>query len=241
MAEADFDVPSLAAFLHLTPDQVRKMADRGKLPARRVSGKWRFSRAEIHQWFEQKIGVSDDLELTQVEKVLERNRNAPLDEHVCIPELLSVECIYVPFLARTKSSVIQKICDQTAESGRLWDPAKMIEAIQSREQLHPTALENGVALLHPRRPIPSIMAESFLALGVTTSGIPFGGPRGCLTDIFFLIGSSNESFHLRLLARLSRLIKQPELLTKIREAESSGEVAAIVSEFDEELAGGIKD
>ena len=230
----DFDIASLAAYLHLTPEQVKKMAERNRLPGRRVGGKWRFSRPEIHQWFEQRIGASDEQELTEVDKVLERNRANESVESFAIPELLSVDNIYVPFLAKTKKSVIQKICDQTAETGRLWDPGKMAEAIRNREELHPTALGNGVALLHPRRPLPSIMADPFLALGVTTSGIPFGGPRGCLTDIFFLIGSTNESVHLRVLARLSRLIQQPELLDNIRDAESANEAWQAISDSDDD-------
>ena len=235
MAQEDFDISSLAAYLHLTPDQVRKMADRGRLPGRRVSGQWRFSQAEIHQWFEQRIGLSDEQELTQVEKVLRLAGEKTLEESFHIPDLLAMENVYVPFLARTKSSVIQKICDLTAETGKLWEPSKMAEALQSREELHPTALENGVALLHPRRPMVSIMGDPFLALGVTSSGIPFGGPRGCLTDIFFLIGSTSESVHLRLLARLSRLIQQPELLENIRDADNPQMAWDIINEFDENL------
>jgi len=235
MVEEDFDILSLAAYLHLSPEQVRKMADRGRLPARRVGGKWKFSRPEIHQWFEEKIGLSDEQELTDVEKILDRNTQVKPENEFHIPDLLSVENTYVPFLARTKNSVIQKICELTSQTGTLWEPAKMAEALQSREELHPTALSNGVALLHPRRPIPSIMGEPFLALGITSSGIPFGGPRGCLTDIFFLIGSTNESVHLRLLARLSRLIQQPDFLDNIRAAESPGEAWQVIHETDDNL------
>ena len=218
MANEDFDVLSLAAYLHVSPDQVRKMAERDQLPGRRIGGQWKFSQAEIHEWFEQQIGASDEQQLDRVEKVLERHPQPVADADVHIPDLLAGDCIFVPFLARTKRSVIKRICDQTAATGKLWDPEKMVEAIESREELHPTALENGVALLHPRRPMSSIIGDPFLALGITTSGIPFGGPRGCLTDIFFLIGSTSEPGHLRVLARLSRLIQQPELLEALRAA-----------------------
>jgi len=44
-----------------TPDQVKKMAERNKLPGRRIGGQWRFSQPEIHQWFEERIGASDVL------------------------------------------------------------------------------------------------------------------------------------------------------------------------------------
>ena len=74
-----------------------------------------------------------------------------------------------------------------ARTGWLWDPEKVVEAVRQREEMHPTALDNGVALLHPRRPLPGILGQAFVALGVSSQGIPFGGSRSAMTDIFFLI------------------------------------------------------
>ena len=235
MSDNDFDVESLATYLHLTPDQVRKMANRGKLPGRRINDRWKFSRAEIHHWFEDRIGISDEDQLKQVEQVLDTDAKRQQTPDVTIAGLLEPELIHTPLLARTKSSVIEKMCELTANAGRLWDPVKMKEAIRAREQLHPTALENGVALLHPRRPMPSVMESSFLALGITSSGIPFGGPRGTLTDVFFLICSDSEASHLRILARISRLVGQAELLDQIREAGSATEICDLIGAADELL------
>ena len=58
--------------------------------------------------------------------------------------------------------------EQAARTGWLWDVAKMAEAVRAREDLLPTALENGVALLHPRRPLANIIDRPFLALGRTS-------------------------------------------------------------------------
>ena len=236
MPEEDFDLKSLAEYLHLQPDQVRRMTDRGRLPGRRIGGEWRFSRAEIHQWFENKIGVSDERELDEVDRVLDLQDKKRSSDPFEISELLQPDCIFVPLNAKTKRSVIVKVCELTAQTGRLWEPDKMADALRTREELHPTALDNGVALLHPRRPIPSIMGEPFLALGITYAGIPFGGPRGALTDIFFLIGSMNEAMHLRLLSRISRLIQQEELLEELRQAESSKSAWKLITEFDHNLS-----
>ncbi len=235
MVEEDFDIASLATHLHLSPEVVRKMADRNKLPGRRVGGEWKFSRAEIHTWFEQKIGLSDDKELSEVEKVLDSQPQLHPEEEIEIPQLLSPNNVFCPLAARTKNSVINKICELSSTSGALWEPAKMADAIRSREELHPTALENGVALLHPRRPIPGIMGEPFLSLGITASGIPFGGPRGCLTDIFFLIGSTSEPQHLRVLARLSRIIVQNELLEELRAAGDAKTAWRAIADADSEI------
>ena len=237
MTHEDYDEQSLATFLHLTPDQVRKMANRGKLPGRRIGDQWRFSQMEIHEWFEERIGASDQQELDHVEKQLGNDPRDHSDEVITVSDLLAVDNIYVPFMARTKKSVIQRICDQTAATGRLWDPVKMAEALYSREELHPTALGNGVALLHPRRPMSSIIGDPFLALGITSSGIPFGGPRGCMTDVFFLIGSTSEPVHLKVLARLSRLLQQADFLPGLRETQSAGETYDFIHEHDLLLDG----
>src|SRR5689334_11032047 len=72
MVTADFDLDSLARYLHVTPAQVQKMAERGTLPGRRVGGAWKFPQAEIHHWLEERIGAADDADLAEVEKVLSR-------------------------------------------------------------------------------------------------------------------------------------------------------------------------
>ena len=46
-----------------------------------------------------------------------------------------------------------------AETGWLWDPRAMADAVRSREEMHSTALENGVALLTPGGPWPRSSAS----------------------------------------------------------------------------------
>ena len=217
MPAEDFDIERLAVYLHLDPQQVKRLANRGKLPGRRVAGQWRFSQAEIHHWLEQRIGLSDDDELVDVEGVLAASSTADVQEEIVIAELLSREAIAVPLKARTRNSVFNAMIELAAETGWLWDPEKMAEAVRSREDMYPTTLAGGVALLHPRRPMPNILGQAFLALGCTPTGIPFGGPGG-LTDVFFLICSVDDRGHLRTLARLSRVISSPGFLDEIRQA-----------------------
>ena len=38
MADDDFDIQRLAAYLHVDPAQVARLADRGRLPGRKVAG-----------------------------------------------------------------------------------------------------------------------------------------------------------------------------------------------------------
>jgi PTS system nitrogen regulatory IIA component len=233
MAGEDFDIDSLAAYLHVMPAQISRLADRGKIPGRRVGGEWRFSQAEIHHWLEQRIGLSDADELMAMEGVLKRSAGPATEEVFRISDLILPEAIAVPLDARTRASVISAMTELAANTSLLWDPSRLAEAVEAREQMHPTALDNGAALLHPRRPMPTILAEAVVAVGVKPGGVPFGGRS--LTDVFFLLCSTTDHEHLRILARLSRLIAVGEFLADLRGAADSQEVLEIIRKREDEL------
>ncbi len=234
MPSRDFDIASLAAYLHLSHHQVERLAERGKLPGRKVGGDWRFAQPDIHHWFENRIGLSGEGELVEVEDVLQRSQRAADPENVALAELLPLESIAIPLVARTKNSVINAMVALAAATGRLWDPQAMAEAVKKREDLHPTTLGNGVALLHPRRPMSRILAQPTLALGCTTTGIPFGSGAP-LTDVFFLICSTEDRGHLRVLARLSRVLNATGFLNALHQAADPATARSLILETEEGL------
>lgn len=237
MVHEDFSIESLADYLHLAPAQVTKLVERGELPGRRVAGTWRFSAGEIHHWLEQRIGVANEAELQKMEAALHRSDRAAHTGEPSLANLLLPEGVAIPLAARTRSGAIAAMAELAAGTGLLWDSSRMAEAVRAREDLHPTALDNGVALLHPRRPMPEILGDNLLALGITGQGIGFGGSRGVLTDIFFLIGAIDDRSHLRILARLSRLVSQTELLDRLRAAHDAAEAIAVIDEAEQGLPG----
>jgi len=236
MASDDFDLDNLATYLHLTPQQVTRLADRGKLPGRKVSGVWRFSQADIHHWLEDRIGLSDEDALVEMEGMLQTAPGQDAEEEVVLAEMLPETAIALPLHARTRNSALQAMVELAAKTGWLWDPEKMLEAVRAREEMAPTALDNGVALLHPRRPMANILGQAFLAVGVTPTGIPFAGSRGMLTDVFFLICSVSDHGHLRTLARLSRVIGTPGFLDSLRGAPDTRTAHQLIADTERTLS-----
>jgi nitrogen PTS system EIIA component len=219
----DFDLESLAAYLHLQVEQVVRLVERGKVPGRRVAGGWRFSPGEIHHWLEARIGASDELELrVPVADV----------ELVTLAELMPLSAIEVPLAARTRNSVITSMVDIAHRTGWLWDPESMAEAVRAREDLHPTTLETGVALLHPRRPLATMLERPLVAYGRTERGMPFASQRGQLTDLYFLVCSTTDRQHLRTLARLSRMLAEPLFLETLRGADDARRSHELLLERD---------
>jgi nitrogen PTS system EIIA component len=234
MPDDDFDIPRLADYLHLAVADVSRLAERGKLPGRKVQGQWRFSPADIHHWLEDRIGLSDEAELQRMEGFLR-----PEEEHhdglQSIAEMLPLAAIEVPLAARTRNSVITSMAEAAARTGLLWDSQKMADAVRAREDMHSTALESGVALLHPRRPMVTILGEALLAFGRTEKAVPFGG-QGLTSDLFFLICSTDDRGHLQALARLSRLISDAALLGSLRQATTAAEVHKAIETAEKKIA-----
>jgi PTS system nitrogen regulatory IIA component len=93
-----------------------------------------------------------------------------------------------------------------------------------------------VAIPHPKRPLsPSLLGDSVIAYGRTPSGIPFGAPRGGLTDIFFLVCCRDDRTHLQVLARMSRLLLRPEFLDELRAAETPAETWEVITNAERDL------
>ena len=237
MPSKDYDIDGLASYLHLTPQQVDRLVNRGRLPGRKVGGQWRFSHSEIHHWMEERMGVLDDDELAHVEGVLEKASHPEQLDTISISGKLPVEAIDLNLPARTRGKVISAMVDLAAQSGHVWDPKALADAVRAREEMQPTAMDNGVALLHPRRPMPTILAQPLLALGRVEGGIPFGGAGGILTDVFLLICSTDDTRHPRVLARLARLLSDGTLLDEIRSSDDPEHVWRQIAQREEPLIG----
>jgi PTS system nitrogen regulatory IIA component len=227
------NLEQLASYLRRDIREVGKLANRGYLPGHKVGGEWRFARAEINQWIETQLPEYTEKQLVDLESAARGDSSEPL-----ITELLSEASMAVPLAASTKASVLRELVALAEQSWQVYDPAAILHAIKAREDMGSTALPNGVAIPHPRRPLPNALGESVIAYARTSSGIPYGAPRGELTDIYFLVCCRDDQTHLRVLARLTRLLMQPGFLEELRETETATESWEKITAAEHELVGG---
>ncbi len=227
------DVEELAAYLRRDVREVGKLASRGHLPGHKVGGVWRFARAEINRWLEKQLPDYSDQQLA----ALERTHNHSADEEPLLARLLSEVSVAVPLGATTKASALKALLNLAEQTWSVYDSETVLAAIRSREELTSTALPGGVAFPHPHRPLPAALGESVVAYGRTLSGIPFGAPQGELTDVFFLICCRDDRTHLRVLARLTRLVLRPGFLDSLRETDTAAESYEKILQAEQELLG----
>jgi PTS system nitrogen regulatory IIA component len=224
------DMEQLAAYLQRDVREVGKLASRGQLPGHKVGGEWRFARAEINHWIETQLPAFSEKQLEHLESASGSDDGEPL-----LAGLLSEACMAVPLAATTRASVLRELVTLAEQTWQVYDPAAVLEAIRQREEMGSTALPNGVAIPHPRRPLPAALGESVVAYARTASGIPFGAPHGGLTDVFFLVCCRDDRTHLRVLARLTRLFLRPDFLDDLRAAETTSETFEKIAAAEREL------
>ena len=104
-------------------------------------------------------------------------------------------------------------------------PVVISTALWEREQMQNTSVGNGVAMPHAtlaRAP----ESGSHIAILTTEKPIDYGSPDGKKCDVFFftLGPPSARTTHLKILAELSRLILNTDLLDQIRDASTSEEL-----------------
>jgi PTS system nitrogen regulatory IIA component len=225
------NLEQLATYLQRDVREVSKLASRGHLPGHKVGGQWRFARAEINHWIETQIPDYTDQQLTALEKGGARSP----EQEPLISTLLPEVSMAVPLAATTRASVLKELVTLAEQTWQVYDPGAILEAIRQREEMASTGLPSGVAIPHPRRPLPNALGESLLAYGRTTTGIPFGAPGGALTDIFFLVCCRDDRTHLQVLARLSRLLLRPGFVEELRAAETAADAWQLLANAEREL------
>jgi PTS system nitrogen regulatory IIA component len=219
MPHRSLTIQEVAQMLGTDARRVERMAQRGEIPCQKVGRQLRFNRAEITEWLQQQVGGMSDQHLAEVDAGMTEQRETQQDDMIVAP-LLRPEAVTTSLGSRTKDSTLRELVALAEKTGLVLNSPELVEAVIHREELCSTAMEGGIAIPHPRRPLPYAIAEPILAVARTTQGIVFGAPDGHLTSLFFLTASQDDRHHLHVLARLCRMLYDPDFVTRLAEADT---------------------
>jgi nitrogen PTS system EIIA component len=233
MSHEWYSLDDLARKLGRDRRDLEKSANRGRLPGRKTSGVWQFHSQEITHWLEQEMRVYDEGELRVVE---ETQQSPEVESDVPVTNLMHPETVQVPLQARTKRSVLECLVEVAGRTWQVWSPSDVLQAVQRREEVMSTGYENGIAIPHPRNPLPEALGESIIAFGRTFAGIPFGAPKRQLTDLFFLVLCKDSQTHLRVLARLGRMLQLSAFVDDLRDTDDNAAAYEIICAADDVIS-----
>jgi PTS system nitrogen regulatory IIA component len=107
------------------------------------------------------------------------------------------------------------------------DEALLLERLNEREEQQSTGIGHGLALPHAMLPG---LERSIVVVGRASSGLDFAALDAQPVDLFFLLLSPPEGTrdHLRVLARLARILDDEATLARLRTAADAAELFAML-------------
>jgi len=126
-----------------------------------------------------------------------------------------------------KDDVIAELVDIIAQSKKLKNKKAFLKAILEREKLGSTGIGSGVAIPHSKTKFTS---DFIIAFARKDEGIDFGALDGEKTYLFFLLASPENEIggHLKILAEISRLVKDKFIVDLLRHAKDKKEILKII-------------
>lgn len=148
-----------------------------------------------------------------------------------ISKILKEKYITLDLKQNSKNKIIVELVDLLAASGRLKDKKGFANTILKREKLGSTGIGNGVAIPHSKS---DKITDFVLTFGRHDQGIDFGALDGENTYIFFMLASpeKNVGGHLKILADISRLVKDKFVVELLKKSKTKKEVLKIISTYE---------
>ncbi len=148
-----------------------------------------------------------------------------------ILDFLNKEAIISELESRSKKEVLEELTIPLVDLSGI-DKDILVQALMEREQLGSTGYENGVGFPHTKL---KNLDSTVLGFGLSKKGVDFDSIDGLPTHIFFLLLTPENSagVHLKLLATISKFLKDELVRKQLIEADSREAILSIIGKADE--------
>jgi PTS system nitrogen regulatory IIA component len=150
-----------------------------------------------------------------------------------ILDVLHKEAILTDLKSTDKRGVIEELIEPIVHlTGNTAD--ELVRVLMDRERLGSTGIGGGIGIPHGKlKTIDSLV----VGFGLSRKGVDFESMDGRPTHIFFLLLTPENStgLHLKLLARISKILKNDLFKEKLINAADREEIHAVIKDEDEEF------
>jgi PTS system nitrogen regulatory IIA component len=143
-------------------------------------------------------------------------------------DLLTPRGVISSLRAKSKKHALQELSQRAAQLTGL-DARNVFEALWHRERLGSTGLGRGVGIPHAKFRGLSSMVCLFARL---EEPVPFDALDGEPVDLIFVLLAPEHASgdHLKTLARISRLVRDPETMASLRAAKDTASLLAVLTD-----------
>jgi PTS system nitrogen regulatory IIA component len=151
-----------------------------------------------------------------------------------ITDFLTPERVMATLVNREKNSALKEMADRLVACEPGLDGQKVLQVLLEREKISTTAIGEGVAIPHGKLPgverVTGVFARS-------SAGVDFASLDGGPTHLFFLLLAPEDAAadHLKALARISRLLKDPAFRSQLMAGKTGQEIFDIIASEDQKF------
>ena len=150
-----------------------------------------------------------------------------------ICDVLQKKAIIADLNAQNKKGILEELVEPVAQISGV-NQEDLVKVLMERERLGSTGIGGGIGIPHGKM---KSLESLILGIGLSRKGVDFESLDGLPTHIFFLLVTPENStgLHLKLLARISRILKNDPFKDRLLNATDSQEIFSIIREEDEEF------
>lgn len=148
---------------------------------------------------------------------------------VKITDYMSKDLITLNLKSRTKDAVLEELSELMVKSPNIENKNVIKKALMEREELGSTGIGKGIAIPHAKTDAASKLT---IAFGISKEKIDFDSLDHEGVNIFFVFASPIEDsqIYLKVLARISRLIRNENFRNKLLNCKEADEVIKYIGE-----------
>ena len=150
-----------------------------------------------------------------------------------ILDFIHRETILPDLNASDKKGVLEELTLPVARITDI-DHKELVRVLIEREKLGSTGIGNGIGIPHGKL---KGLSSLVLGVGLSRKGVNFDAMDGKPSYIFFLLLTPDNTtgLHLKLLARISKLLKNDTFKEKLIHAKDTEDIIRLIQEVDEEF------
>jgi PTS system nitrogen regulatory IIA component len=200
-------IDEVAKYLRVSERTVYDWAQKGEIPSGKIGTVWRFKRAEIEQWVNNRLSVHR----------INANRSSVQVEAIISPSRV----LFLNYAA--KRDALLALAENLAAAPQVKDRKELAEEILRREDLMSTAIGRGIAIPHVRL---ASITDLVVSVGISkTDIVDFQALDDEPVRLVFMIAAAynQHAYYLQTLSFFSAKLKNKELRSALLNADSAGE------------------
>ena len=148
-----------------------------------------------------------------------------------IKDLLQDDLVLEEIKATDKMGVIREFAAHLKLAGKVADAEELVRVLTERESLGSTGIGDGVAIPHGKL---GVVRDMVVAFGRSKTGVDFQSVDCKPAYLLCLLVTplDRPGDHLKTLARISRILKNPVLRDNLRNAAHRDELQRLICEED---------